>query len=472
MSARSRDMVSIFVGVLCVALALDAAADVVDQRRPVPPAAQFARSQSRVRDVFADELESATTVQKKADVARRLADQAGSTADSSDRFALLSLALDKAVEAGDVSVGAALIDRIPREYAVDPSSWRLDAATRLAAKAGPAAAADLADVCLTISRQALDAGHDEVASKAVTLAAAVARKAKDPDLVAQATRLQLRMKQRQAVERDLRPLLEALAADPGEASVCGEAGKALCLKADRWAEGLPLLAKGSDESLRRIAAAELKPGDAPEHWAALGDAWWDWSESQKPPWKAAAKARAAFHYERAVASLVGLDRARVEKRLAAAARQSGGSGQTVFLADLPENGVAGQVMFSKDGQCFGKPFTVAGKTYPKSITALPKAKGFSTVAFAIPAGSLRCRGKVAIFTPATAKAGEKPASPLVFQLVVDGDVAWQSPPLQKLDECVGFDVELDGGRVLELRTAVGDSDWCSWGAWLDPVLVR
>jgi hypothetical protein len=66
---------------------------------------------------------------------------------------------------------------------------------------------------------------------------------------------------------------------------------------------------------------------------------------------------------------------------------------------------------------------------------------------------------------------EKPASPLVFQVVIDGDVAWRSPSLQKLGDSAGFDVHLEGGRVLELQTVVGDSDWCSWGAWLDPVLV-
>lgn len=467
-------MVRFMGGVMVSALVLSVGpwANAAGPRAAVPSAEQIARSQSRVREVFAEELGSAGTSVEKAELARRLAEQARTTTDPNDRFVLLSLALDKAIEAGDVSGGIGLIDRIPEEFALESSSWKLEAATRLAARAGQGAAGEVATLCLAIARDAMDSGSDEVASKAVALAAGVARKVKDPDLVARAARLQLRLKQRQAVDRELRPLLEAVAADPSDVDTNTAAGKVLCLKAERWTEGLPMLAKGADDSLRGIALAELRPGDAPARWVALGDAWWDWSETQKAPWKAAAKARAASHYERGVSSLSGLEQARVEKRLAAASRQSGGTGQTVFLADLPEKSATGQMMFSKDGQCFGKPFTVGGRAYPKSITALPKAKASSTVAFSIPAGALRCRGKVGIFTPATAKPGEKPASPLVFQLVVDGDVAWRSPPLQRLDDAIGFDVELDGGRVLELQTAVGDSDWCSWGAWLDPVLVK
>ena len=458
--------------IVALVLVASPSARSADPRAPVPPAQPLARSEARIREVFADELKSANTPAEKSDVARRLAEHAGSTADPSDRFALLALALDKAIEAGDVAGGSGFIERISREFAVEAPAWKLDAAARLAAKAGLGGSGDVAALYLVISREAMEAGDDDSAMKAVALAVGSARKAQNPDLMARAMRLQQKLKERQAVDRELRPLLEAVAANPSDPAANRDAGKVLCLKAERWADGLPLLAKGDDDLLRQIAAAEMNLGDVPAGWVALADAWWDWSDTQKAPWKIAAKARAASHYERALGSLVGLEQARVEKRLAMASRQIGGSGKAVFLADLPEKSVAGHVMFSKDGQCFGKPFAVGGKAFPKSITALPKAKAFSTVAYAIPPGALRCRGRVGIFTPATAKPGEKPASPLVFQVVIDGDVAWRSPPLQKLGDTVGFDVHLDGGRVLELQTAVGDSDWCSWGTWLDPVLIK
>jgi hypothetical protein len=446
-------------------------ASAAEPRAAVPSAEQIARSQSRVREVFAEDLEAAGASVEKAEVAGRLAEQACITTDPNDRFCLAIVGSQQ----GDRSwrrVGRDRVDR-PHSRTVRPRVVVVE--TRggdgLAARAGQGAAGEVAALCLAISRDAMNWGGDNVAARAVGLAAGVARKIKDPYLVAWAARLQLRLKQRQAVDREPRPLLDAAAANASDADANTATGKVLLLKAERRAEGLPMLTKGADDPLRGIALAELRPGDVPARRGALGDARSERSETQKVPWKAAARARVAFHCERVVSSLSGSEQARMEKRLAAASRQSGGTGQTVFLADLPEKSATGQTMFFKDGQCFGKPFAAGGKAFPKSIAALPNAEAFSTVAYAIPPGKLRSRGRVGIFTPAAAKPGEKPASSLAFQVVIDGDMAWRSPSLQKLGDSAGFDVHLEGGRVLELQTAVGDPDRCSWGAWLDSVLV-
>ena len=462
------------IGILTIVIvhSLAAAGESDEPRRPVPASDRVARSRAKVVEVFGEELSAATTPAKKSDVARQLIEQADASRDPDDRFTLLAMALDKAIEAGDASVAIPLVERVPREYSVEEGAWRLDALTRLLQRSGPGAAREVATVVLAVARQASVEAHDDVVSKAIALAAAASRKAKDADLVAQVTRLQRTVKQRQTIDRELRPLLEAVAVDPGNPAANGAAGLVLCFEADRWSEGLPLLAKGDDGELRSLAVAEMNVGGDPATRLRLADTWWTWGDSQKSPRKAAARARAGHHYEQLVNSLSGLDKARIEKRLAAVAKSGGGTGEAIYLADLAEKGVTGQVMFSKDGQCFGKPFTVGGKPWPESITALPKAKSMSSVAFGIPPGALRCRGAVGIFTPSSAKPGEKPASPLSFMLVVDGDVVWRSPPLQALDDTVAFDVALDGGRVIELRTAVSDSDWCCWGTWLDPVLVK
>ena len=42
------------------------------------------------------------------------------------------------------------------------------------------------------------------------------------------------------------------------------AGKRLCFVEDNWAEGLPLLAKGSDDRLRELATADLKDNASPQ----------------------------------------------------------------------------------------------------------------------------------------------------------------------------------------------------------------
>jgi hypothetical protein len=312
-----------------------------------------------------------------------------------------------------------------------------------------------------------------VAAKAVTLASGIARKTKNAGLLADATRLQQKTKERQRVAKELEPLLEKVQASPADPDVNLEAGRALCLKADRWTEGLPLLAKGSDAGLARVATLEAADPKTPADLIRLADGWWDWGDGQKPPWKLPAQTHAAVLYGRVVNELQGLDKARVEKRIATVAASGGGTGQTTFLADVQEAEVRGVVnnFFSKNGT-LGKPFTVAGKTFPKAVMSLPDANATAVVTYRLPAGVVRARGRVGIFTPDHAKPADQPSAPMTFQLVADGEVVWTSPPLKKRDDTAAFDVAIRNASKLELNTTCTGLNNNNWGAWLDPAIVK
>ena len=163
----------------------------------------------------------------------------------------------------------------------------------------------------------------------------------------------------------------------------------------------------------------------------------------------------------------------MEKRISQVAAAGGGTGETTFLADIPEAEVKGVTnnYFSKNGT-LGTSFTVSGKQFPKAIMALPDANSTSTVAYRLPAGVVRARGRVGIFTPPHAKPADQPAAPLAFQLVADGEVAWSSPPLKKRDDTAAFDVAIRNASKLELRTICTGHNNNGWGAWLDPEIVK
>ena len=92
------------------------------------------------------------------------------------------------------------------------------------------------------------------------------------------------------------------------------AGKRLCFVENKWDEGLPLLVRGSDAELKRLAAAELKEDATPQQRLKLGDRWWDFAGNAVGlEWKAAQQ-RAAFWYRQAVPAR-GPRRAEIEKRL-------------------------------------------------------------------------------------------------------------------------------------------------------------
>lgn len=444
-----------------------------DTRTPAPSPEARRASLARVKEIFADDYAAAGLPAKKAEFAKRLADQAIQTQDAADRWALLTESLRMATDSGDVATALPLIDRIPTEFAVERHASRLDALTRLGTKAAGPAHDEVAAAVLDLARDADKAGDEEVAAKAITLASGIARKTKNTGLLADATRLQQKSKERQKVAKELAPLLEKVAASPADPEANLEAGRALCLKAERWDEGLPLLAKGSDAALARLAAAERSNPTAPADLIRLADGWWDWADGQKPPWKLPAQTRAASTYGRVVNDLQGLDKARVEKRIASVAAAGGGTGQTMFLADLQEADVKGVVnnFFSKNGT-LGRPFEVGGRQYPKAVMALPDSHASSIVGYRLPAGVVRVRGRVGVFTPEHAKPNDQPAAPLGFQVVADGDVVWSSPPLKKRDDTATFDVAIRNAAKLELRTICTGHNNNGWGAWLDPEIVK
>ena len=92
------------------------------------------------------------------------------------------------------------------------------------------------------------------------------------------------------------------------------AGKRLCFVENKWSEGLPLLAKGSDAELKRLATADLEENITPQQRLRLGDRWWDYAGNAVGlDWKAAQQ-RAAYWYRQAI-PIRAARKAEIEKRL-------------------------------------------------------------------------------------------------------------------------------------------------------------
>ena len=95
---------------------------------------------------------------------------------------------------------------------------------------------------------------------------------------------------------------ERLKTEPDDPDACLAVGRWYCFQQGDWDEGLKLLAKGSDDALKSLAAEELasKPAKA-EDKVARGDAWWDLAEKATGKAKAAMRRRAGHWYQEATA---------------------------------------------------------------------------------------------------------------------------------------------------------------------------
>jgi formylglycine-generating enzyme required for sulfatase activity len=120
-------------------------------------------------------------------------------------------------------------------------------------------------------------------------------------------------------DRDaLQAARDQLKTAPDDPVACLVVGRWCCFHQGDWDEGMKLLAKGSDNALKSLAADELasKPATAKAR-VARGDAWWDVAEKEDGKTKAVMRQRAGRWYQEALPDLPsGLAKAKVEKRLA------------------------------------------------------------------------------------------------------------------------------------------------------------
>jgi hypothetical protein len=446
------------------------------RRLPVPLADAVKPALAQVKEIFGDDYAAANSPEKKVDLARRFLQQAGSTPNSVERWALLSEAMRLAADAGSMEVAFEAIDTSAAQYDVNADDLRLDAITKLGAKAKPALIDELARTAVGIAKKAVGSGDAQLAQKSLALASGFARKTKNTATVAEINRIQqsIRDEEKDAKERAL--VMDKLAANPDDPEVCLDAGKYYCFKADDWAKGLPLLAKGADAGLAKVAALELAARKSAGSPLAVADAWWDWAEDQKAALRSAGMAHAADLYQTVLEKAQGLERARLEKRIKQASSEAPGprgGGRRMPLAEIQPQQVS-DVMYGyeNNGTMKGAPYTCLGQAWPNGISShvIGDARP-SSIVYALPRGAKRIVGKAGVVTPkGIAPGGSNPVSPQNFEILVDGRSVWKSPPLTKREETADFDVALFGGSRMELRVTSGSSG-NAWTAWLNPELV-
>lgn len=107
----------------------------------------------------------------------------------------------------------------------------------------------------------------------------------------------------------------ALKTNPTDPEANLTVGKQICFVEDKWTEGLPMLARGSDATLKQLATEEMRKPTAPEEQAKLGKGWLEFAGTAAgPAWKVSQQ-RAAHWCREACPKLTGAAKAEVEKVL-------------------------------------------------------------------------------------------------------------------------------------------------------------
>lgn len=440
-------------------------------RSPVPTAEQSRQAIANVKGVFREEYAAATTPEKRLTLASQLAGHVTDTTNATERYALLMEAMRLAADAGGVELTLKTAEAFARQFAVDGDNLKIDALGKLALKVSPQDCEQLARTAFGTARKAAEAGNGSLTQKALALATSLSKKSRNRLLAAEIGRFQQSLKTDEKASRELAALEDKLAASPDSPDVCLDVGSYLCFKVGDWARGLPLLAKGSDTSLSRLAIAELNSGKGPTDATALADAWWDWANDTKSLHKAAALRHAADIYETILDDTQGLDRVRLEKRIREAMTDAAMKSKRVALADLEvERSADIYGGFRNDGTLGGDRYVCGGKPWPKGLSGhiTDKPGQPSSMIYRVPKGARRLVGTAGVVTPVSViGTTEQPYGPQVFEILVDGKSAWKSPPLAKRDDTADFDILLQNAQTVELQVR-SVAPGRAWAAWLNP----
>jgi serine/threonine protein kinase len=320
------------------------------RRLPLPDLAAQKKAEKTVRELFPS---GARTRLDRLALARRLTDAAKSSTseDPAVRWVLLREARDVAAEAGDLELAFAAVAAAVELFDTKPDALKT-AAVAAAKKSAtsPEDAGALAETLLGFVDQAWAAEDFEGAAALAKDAEAVARVAKAVSLADRARDLGAEATEARK-DRDA-----AKKATPEDAVV----GRYLCLWRGRWEEGLPLLEKGGDPTLKGLAAKEAaRPAPA-----ELAQAWWE--ASQRKDRGSAERRRyllrAAFWCDQAWPGTTGLPRARILKKL------------DDIESELPSRGVNLLPRMDPARDSVDNPWTVDGGRLISSENAISKVQ--------------------------------------------------------------------------------------------------
>lgn len=307
----------------------------VGGRLPLPPAAARQKAEQRIGEIFSKEFAAATTPDAKLALAEKLATEAEETADDpAARFVLMQFACQKSAEAGELTMSLNVADRMRQLYDFDALALKLDLLETVAAavQAGAATSATnqhIIDAAVVLADEAVAADNLERAGGFMKLAVSAARKTKDAVLLRRLAARDREIDRMKVRFVAVRKALDVLAENPDDGEANLTAGRWFCLDAGNWEKGLPLLAKGSDAELSGLAKQDMDhPEDAVQQ-KRLADRWWELATREKGPQQPGIQARAGHWYERALPGLSRLDKAEVEKRLAAIAASAESSGPRI-----------------------------------------------------------------------------------------------------------------------------------------------
>jgi hypothetical protein len=275
-----------------------------DRLSPPEPAAQQAVL-AKLREAYREDYQKGD----KAVFAQKLLKIASETNEAVDRYVLLQQAMDLAVKANQGQQAFEIIDLIAADYQIKAAEMKA-AVLEVGVKQTrtPFDREGIVDVAFAVIDQAVAEEDFATARRTLQMVTNLANRIKEPDLILHVGSLRKNIEAVEKVTADARLAIETLKANEDDPDANLALGKYLCLAKGNWEEGLPMLARGSDMTLKALAERDLRGVKTADEDYDLGNSWWESG--------AFGQKRAVICYERTIPSLSDLKKAAAEARVA------------------------------------------------------------------------------------------------------------------------------------------------------------
>lgn len=314
-----------------------------EPKLPTPDAAAQDAARKSVRDSFKVEYAlakkaDAKHLEAKINLAKTLMSRAESTSDNpAARYVMLSDAAEFAAESGQLSLAWEILNELEDQFD-QPALPLMERAAKSAAKFAKSDEdiAYVASMYVLLLDEAVRLDDFETAAKAAPAAAGATRKhamLKD-QLAAHSKRIS---GLREAFEL-AKPAREILKVNINDETANLAWGRYVCFAKGDWSNGLPLLARSSDEKLASLASREIERPRELQPLVQLGDDWWAVAEEEKDPVRTTIRERAVDAWQLAIPMASGLQKKELEAKVERIFKptkffETTGSGQGMRVAD-------------------------------------------------------------------------------------------------------------------------------------------
>ncbi len=287
-------------------------------RLPIPTAAEQKKAEEAIRRVFPDELKSTASQQQRLQAAAVMVQAAASEKDPHQQYVLLRLTRELAAGSGNWKLALRASHEMAARFRVDP--LKLEALSLRGVAPLVDQPEEIKEVLSAIDAHFQRAIREDDLDQADSLAQSAGLAARRlrvgfTSQLAQVSRYDKVLKTAREQYPAAQEALARLAEDPLDPAANLTAGKYRAFVQGDWNRGLNLLALGSDETLRRLALADLQ---LPRDWKArekLGRQWIDAATKQEPPGRVPCLLRGGDWLRSSLPGLSGLAGLEVEKAL-------------------------------------------------------------------------------------------------------------------------------------------------------------